>query len=944
MRGRRFAEYIGSIGLSIALFFGPFVAYGAWLNPTCNPDSAGGPTDPSCNVSAPLNISSATQKKAGILEIQNTLKAASLTVDSAVGSGNGSVTITTNTSATNAFAITHAGNGPALKSTVKTSGNNAGEFCNNANNCVYLGHSSYGALIYGPTYISKSVSNNLLLDVTNTNTSATPGFGARFVTMSGVTPLQAPPQGTAVQGQANTGYGIYGFGQAGSGVYGTSPASYGVQGVSTNERGVYGSSTSKSGVYGTSTNSYGVEGFSANERGVYGSSTNRVGVYGTSNNSYGVEGYSPTQNGVRGTSDSNSGVYGSSTSNVGVYGLATSNSGVYGESSTGSGVQAKGLNNSGVYSEGRIGVRAISTGVGAGVDATSTDGYGVSATSTNKQGVYGYSQNTNGIQGETGSATSSGVRGYSTTAATGVTGESASGYGVYGTSNSQRGVYGNSGTNVGVYGNSTSGSGVQGVSASNTGVFGSSGGNAGVSGTTSANNQSGVYGQSTAGGAGYGVYGSAANGVGVYGTGGVYAGQFNGNVLTQGRSFANQFVQTQRMTTAFHDAAMTNDGARISKSTTGFKNMVFDGAEVWALINFSGTETRVYRIGAADMSLNREASITVTGASSELVQAANPQVRGVYFWNAAGETYFWSRKEGSPRKLTTGGQPLITNATAGIDTGEKVYIGTSNGAGVSYSPTLQDESAAIFTAVTNSVSGAGWGNVIDMAMDQNQQVYILNQQTPTVPQVLQLDPAGNTVVRKYDLPANTTAQQMVFDGYYLWVALQAASGADSVVRIDITKNTVDAPMYLTTDGTSGGTVQCNDPLGIEYDGVFIWLDCYGGSSTTRGFVRLRPTDGRLVMYDGVNYRMAINSAYPLENLMYDGMYMWLAAGNGTFVKYYSGHGTPAYGEPFATSGMNVFSSNGNIYCVRVVDDTVDNTKGNLLVGARGASCQTISTQ
>jgi hypothetical protein len=65
----------------------------AWNLPTCNPDSFG-PTDPSCLVSAPLNVSSASQTKTGALTIQNTVSAGQLNVSTAYG-GNGTVGITT---------------------------------------------------------------------------------------------------------------------------------------------------------------------------------------------------------------------------------------------------------------------------------------------------------------------------------------------------------------------------------------------------------------------------------------------------------------------------------------------------------------------------------------------------------------------------------------------------------------------------------------------------------------------------------------------------------------------------------------------------------------------------------------------------------------------------------------------------------------------------------
>ncbi|HLD21457.1 MAG TPA: hypothetical protein VJB65_00990, partial [Patescibacteria group bacterium] len=66
-----------------------------WNQPTCNPDTDG-PTAAACNVSAPLNVSSAAQIKAGALTIQNTVQAAQLELGKSLGTGNGMLSITNN--------------------------------------------------------------------------------------------------------------------------------------------------------------------------------------------------------------------------------------------------------------------------------------------------------------------------------------------------------------------------------------------------------------------------------------------------------------------------------------------------------------------------------------------------------------------------------------------------------------------------------------------------------------------------------------------------------------------------------------------------------------------------------------------------------------------------------------------------------------------------------
>jgi hypothetical protein len=116
--------------------------------------------------------------------------------------------------------------------------------------------------------------------------------------------------------------------------------------------------------------------------------------------------------------------------------------------------------------------------------------------------------------------------------ATGVTGsntDSGGGFGnrVYGIAQSGTGILGGSSSGTGVYGSSSSGSGVYGASSSGTGVYGasSSGSSAGVHGTGVG--FAGVYGQSTNY---WAVYGQSTNGSGVLGTGGMYGGEFAGNL------------------------------------------------------------------------------------------------------------------------------------------------------------------------------------------------------------------------------------------------------------------------------------------------------------------------------------------------------------------------------------------------------------------------------
>jgi hypothetical protein len=130
-------------------------------------------------------------------------------------------------------------------------------------------------------------------------------------------------------------------------------------------------------------------------------------------------------------------------------------------------------------------------------------------------GVGGYASSasgaTFGVTGESFSTSGTGVRGWATSGS-GLT------YGVYGQSFSSGGV--------GVFGHGSTG--VRGETQSTTGF-----GIAGVNNGAGASVSWGVYGQNTSTG-GYGVEGYNPNGIGVRGNGGLYAGQFVGNVQVLG--------------------------------------------------------------------------------------------------------------------------------------------------------------------------------------------------------------------------------------------------------------------------------------------------------------------------------------------------------------------------------------------------------------------------
>ncbi|MFH1425822.1 MAG: hypothetical protein ABIG66_00095 [Candidatus Kerfeldbacteria bacterium] len=305
--------------LSIIAVFTAFFAVcahpasAAWNQPTCNPDVVG-PDHPTCNIAAPLNVSSAGQTKEGELTIQNTLRAGELQINSGLG-GDGTVQVVTakgiaisvtqndplsravdiTTSSTKAgLRVTQNGTGPGIA--INTSANNA----LGLNVSATAGNTPTGIKV-DATGASNAVGMSIAVDnngtgvlVTNSNVGIqTIGTAMGIEAISTTGPaarLHAAVGGEAVIVE-NTGTGraldamaggvspgsivthssIAGLGK--EGVRATTDSSYGVIGYTTG-------STLGAGVLGQAVDDYGVIGWSTNYYGVYGNTEDPTTYYG----------------------------------------------------------------------------------------------------------------------------------------------------------------------------------------------------------------------------------------------------------------------------------------------------------------------------------------------------------------------------------------------------------------------------------------------------------------------------------------------------------------------------------------------------------------------------------------------------------------------------------------------------------------------------------------
>jgi hypothetical protein len=510
------------------------------------------------------------------------------------------------------------------------------------------------------------------------------------------------------------------------------------------------------------------------------------------------------------------------------------------------------------------------------------------------------------------------------------------GYGVYATTKST--------TKAAIYGlnNDISGGFAGGQFVGKIGVYGQSTGtdqySEGVAGTTTGLNAPGVYGLNNGSSHGYGIWGEATNGVGVYGKGKTYAGQFDGTVM------ADQFLPTDRPVSMLQTNAISSLGTRVADVFPFFKNMVFDGSEIWLVHNDtnSGQNDFIYRYDPQTFGQNRKITYTgdTMGQMSKLVAVPpNANGGGVYYWDGTGKVYSFEKTDLNPALVS--GASTISSGTVttaiyfgglinGLNPGGFV-VGTTTGTGTGnlyYTPYN-------FTSYT-AVTGAGTiGSIVDFALDNDQLVYALSDLSGTADQIFKLNAAGKAVLTTYTLPYTTTltqtAKDMVFDGRYLWVLLDGSGAADIIARVDINDNTAITEYYLTNDGTSTGTSQCTGPTGLEYDGVYLWIACNTVASGTGGMILFSPTTKQLVQYlkgNSIYYIDFGSSHKPLGAPLFDGTNVFVVTKQSStsyLRKYYSGHGN-GYNAPWISNGVNLIGTDGSgnpaQYCLKILTGAV----------------------
>lgn len=528
----RYFQLLLLSGAFIVIF--PHIAQAAntWQEPNCDPTD-----DPTlCNISPPLNVSSAVQTKTGGLILGGSVVSPSigLVVSNGFTLSSGTLTLPSNsvTDAMTSDTLTSTiykrdsdgvtPTGAATSDAIDLSSWNA----SSATGVELIGYLPTSAITdnWVNTNVTSTEAMTGPLSITLANSSQAASTGLTITPWNPSTVNTVSVAGSTTQsllylqsvnGTVTEGSGLKIDVSSGSSAIGASITSAGLstayplvisatgasgptRGISVNNAvtsagvyGIYGYAAAVStsvGVYGYGA-SNGVKGESSGSHGVYGGATAaaQAGVYGTntSTTGYGVWGYG-YERGVYGTTSNGYGVYGtvggSLTNKAGVYGSSTSSSSSYG-------VQGNASVGYGGYFTGPTGAAGIST-AGTGLYGEGTNGYGVRGKT-----------NTAGYAGVIGEGTTYGVRGVGN-------------YGVYGESTMYFGGYFTGPTGLQTFG--TNGNALE--------AYSSTAGKVAVYGQSNAAGH-GVYGTTVGSSATVGAVTGYNTGTSGYSNGGLFYGQ-----------------------------------------------------------------------------------------------------------------------------------------------------------------------------------------------------------------------------------------------------------------------------------------------------------------------------------------------------------------------------------------------------------------------------------
>lgn len=796
-------------GIASSLLLNPTPAAAVWNAPSCNPDLVG-PTDPTCNVSAPLNVSAAGQAKAGELTIQNTINAGRLILDNSLG-GTGTITVSSNsgrslnishgdvtqsaifvkasTTALPIVDVTQQSTGKGLSVTT-SAGSGAGIAVTQAN------AAAAGVEITAPGTAARATlnaANAVALDVSAASVSGTTG-----VKMA----LGSSAYGIDITDAGNNSTGFR-FRTTGATVVGldveaTSRAARLVGATAVDNGAVYGENTSTgAGGYFQGSSGYGLEGHTDFSSSYGGRLCWRIGT--------------------------NCALFGGS-----VYAGALQGRTLV-TSSTVSVQPLLEVNHANTSASPGIGVQVYQAGVGQALTPiTAPQGTAVSAQAVDEYAFFGYSE-----EGDAAYLrTDAGAAGLVVENLNTSFGPSK--YGIQTSATTTQGVGIQATSNLGIAGqfNTAQGVGIQ------------------------ANSDPGIAGLFNAASGGTGVQVNASGGIGVNVnvTGGATAVDTNsGPILAEGSNRGGQFYPND----AGSGGVAKNTRPHVIEEVTigsAINDMVFDGSDIW-VVDISNT---MYRINAATGRLL--GSFTLGSIDNKLVVVG----RYVYAYGMEPATPFnnrWSRIDPLGNEVVASG----TLNTTGKSFRTVEYDGVSAWVGVAnevYINTPGLSGMGLVNALPPSIG------VVDDIIFANNKVYAPAYARDTI---LQIDPDWPGV--EQEIAVGDGPRGMVYDGQFLWVANYAGNTLSRVDLNTLDTTTVTGtwrPYYLAFDGTNiwytsytsssdqlrsynvaTESVNLNDrvstglrPVQVEFDGTNLWVvRTYSGSGGAHSVLKIAAGTG-----------------------------------------------------------------------------------------------------
>lgn len=866
-----------------------------WNPPTCDPDAAGGPTDASCNVAAPINTANVGQTKAGSLTIQNTLTADDIMVQSS-GTGNGSVVITT----TNNNALTITQNHAPSKSIdilqnsssadgiyvgIQSSANGINVVQTGTGSAARFQHSS--ASIHALEVISKSTFdsggvNDYVVNIQDSSPTAytTPGTALNVsIQGSGITsgaPINpGSNQGTAIDVKAYQGQSIYAFSEGATAIVGRSAGGAGVAGITNNSgsQGVFGQNIGSATGFGgrfvadtTSTSGGGLQVENTNAAATITAQFLHGGITAAAIPGLG-------QAAVDVQTNTGYGGYFDTTDAAGVGIIADgAGGGVVGTTSTGS---------YGVY-----GGNTASSGHGGWFTALGTGGYGVYANSSNSVGVVGVG----GQGGVTGTT--------STTGYNGVYGSNISGTSGYG------GYFESDGTDAGLYATSTNtgtsyGAHIESAGSTSTALyventsssFGTTKYGAQIIATTpqgiglevTSQYGKGIVVDASAGGTGIEVDATGGGtglsiSVDAYGT----ALDANDGFITGAAGILGSpvYPRSNPASTIQQNTSKLKVVHSVSTGGTGGGEIGFDGAHIWFADPNSQEVTRIDAQTGIDIkqySLSYDIAMMEYQASSasaaRFLAISDEGYSFLYLYDSSGTTHY------------TG----FSNLTAAALDDKNDTLWLANSSGSFYEFTFSGIPSAFAT---------GYGAIHDLIVIEG---------------YLYAADFGNNQIVKFDISNTSTVstisttsrpRDFYFDGKYLWYV---SSGSSYLGRMDIETEVIDE--FDVSAITGSGNVK-----ELASDGANIWL---GFSDGAVGYFNIAS--------ESVGTEKLTTYSDSVTDLLFDGNYLWVGRDAGTVQKLEINQGGYGHTSSKVSTGMLMYNSSGTLYCVYMNGSTLTST-------------------